>query len=118
MNTNISNLENYTNDMNFGAISLASRSGVMNDIKYKEGEYIVVIKDVISIVETSLIKSIEKTISHMEPNLDNLITLYWGDHSKENQSELENKLIDHFNSIEMEFHYGGQSDIEAWVVIE
>ena len=45
INTNISNLENYTNDMIFGVISLASRSGVMNNIEYKEGEYIVVIDD-------------------------------------------------------------------------
>ena len=31
---------------------------------------------------------------------------------------VENKLIDCFNSTEMEFQYGGQSNIEAWVVIE
>ena len=65
-----------------------------------------------------LIKSIEKTISHMESDSDSLITVYWGDHSNENQSELENKLIDRFSFIEMEFQYGGQSNIEAWVVIE
>ena len=118
LNTNISNLENYTNDMIFGAISLASRSGVMNNIEYKEGEYIVVINNAILFAETSLIKSIEKTISHMESDSDSLITVYWGDHSNENQSELENKLIDRFSSIEMEFQYGGQSNIEAWVVIE
>lgn len=118
LNTNILNLENYTNDMIFGAISLASRSGVMNNIEYKEGEYIVVINDAILFAETSLIKSIEKTISHMESDSDSLITVYWGDHSNENQSELENKLIDRFSSIEMEFQYGGQSNIEAWVVIE
>ena len=118
LNTNISNLENYTNDMIFGAISLASRSGVMNNIEYKEGEYIVVINDAILFAETSLIKSIEKTISHMESDSDSLITVYWGGHSNENQSELENKLIDRFSSIEMEFQYGGQSNIEAWVVIE
>ena len=118
LNTNILNLENYTNDMIFGAISLASRSGVMNNIEYKEGEYIVVINDAILFAETSLIKSIEKTISHMESGSDSLITVYWGDHSNENQSELENKLIDRFSSIEMEFQYGGQSNIEAWVVIE
>ena len=118
LNTNILNLENYTNDMIFGAISLASRSGVMNNIEYKEGEYIVVINDAILFAETSLIKSIEKTISHMESDSDSLITVYWGDHSNENQSELENKLIDRFSFIEMEFQYGGQSNIEAWVVIE
>jgi DAK2 domain fusion protein YloV len=118
LNTNILNLENYTNDMIFGAISLASRSGVMNNIEYKEGEYIVVINDAILFAETSLIKSIEKTISHVESDSDSLITVYWGDHSNENQSELENKLIDRFSSIEMEFQYGGQSNIEAWVVIE
>jgi len=118
LNTNILNLENYTNDMIFGAISLASRSGVMNNIEYKEGEYIVVINDAILFAETSLIKSIEKTISHLESDSDSLITVYWGDHSNENQSELENKLIDRFSSIEMEFQYGGQSNIEAWVVIE
>ena len=118
LNTNILNLENYTNDMIFGAISLASRSGVMNNIEYKEGEYIVVINDAILFAETSLIKSIEKTISHMESGSDSLITVYWGDHSNENQSELENKLIDRFSFIEMEFQYGGQSNIEAWVVIE
>ena len=54
----------------------------------------------------------------MEPGSDSLITVYWGDHSKVKQSELENKLIDRFSSIEMEFQYGGQSNIEAWVVIE
>ncbi len=118
INTNISNLENYTNDMIFGVISLASRSGVMNNIEYKEGEYIVVIDDEILFAETSLITTIEKTISHMEPGSDSLITVYWGDHSKVKQSELENKLIDRFSSIEMEFQYGGQSNIEAWVVIE
>ena len=118
LNTNILNLENYTNDMIFGAISLASRSGVMNNIEYKEGEYIVVINDAILFAETSLIKSIEKTISHVESDSDSLVTVYWGDHSNENQSELENKLIDRFSSIEMEFQYGGQSNIEAWVVIE
>ena len=118
LNTNILNLENCTNDMIFGAISLASRSGVMNNIEYKEGEYIVVINDAILFAETSLIKSIEKTISHVESDSDSLITVYWGDHSNENQSELENKLIDRFSSIEMEFQYGGQSNIEAWVVIE
>ena len=118
LNTNILNLENYTNDMIFGAISLASRSGVMNNIEYKEGEYIVVINDAILFAETSLIKSIEKTISHVESDSDSLITVYWGDHSNENQSELENKLIDRFSFIEMEFQYGGQSNIEAWVVIE
>ena len=118
LNTNILNLENYTNDMIFGAISLASRFGVMNNIEYKEGEYIVVINDAILFAETSLIKSIEKTISHMESDSDSLITVYWGDHSNENQSELENKLIDRFSFIEMEFQYGGQSNIEAWVVIE
>ena len=118
INTNISNLENYTNDMIFGAISLASRSGVMNNIEYNAGEYIVVINDAILFAETSLIKSIEKTISYMEPGSDNLVTVYWGDQSKENQSELENELMNCFNSTEMEFQYGGQSNIEAWVVIE
>ena len=66
----------------------------------------------------NIIQSIEKTISHVESDSDSLITVYWGDHSNENQSELENKLIDRFSSIEMEFQYGGQSNIEAWVVIE
>ena len=118
INTNISNLENYTNDMNFGSISLASRTGVMNGIKYKEGEYIVVIKDKILFAETSLMESVVQTISHIAPDSDSLITLYWGDHKKENINDIESKLTEQFNSIDMEFQYGGQSNIEAWVVIE
>ena len=118
INANISNLENYTIDMNFGSISLASRTGTMDSIKYKEGEYIVVIKGKILFAETSLMEAVSKTISHMVPNSDSLITLYWGEHNKEKINEIESKLIEQFNSIDMEFQYGGQSNIEAWVVIE
>jgi len=118
INTNISNLENNTTDMNFGSISLASRTGVMDNIKYKEGEYIVVIKDKILFAETTLIESVSKTISYMSPDQDSLITLYWGEHSKEKINKIESQLIEQFNSIDMEFQYGGQSNIEAWVAIE
>ena len=69
IDTNISNLENYRIDMNFGSISRASRSGIMNNTKYKEGEYIVVIKDKILFAESTLIDSIAKTISHMNQTL-------------------------------------------------
>ena len=118
VDVNISNLENYTIDMNFGAISLASRTGAMDSVKYKEGEYIVVIKDKILFAETSLMESVVKTISYMAPNSDSLVTLYWGDHSKAQISAIENTLIEQFDSIDMEFQYGGQSNIEAWIVIE
>ena len=118
IDTNISNLENYTIDMNFGSISRASRTGIMNNTKYKEGEYIVVIKDKILFAESTLIESISKTISHMNPDSESLITLYWGDHNKQQINEIESKLIQQFNFIDLEFQYGGQSNIEAWVVIE
>ena len=118
IDTNISNLENYTIDMNFGSISRASRAGIMNNTKYKEGEYIVVIKDKILFAESTLIESISKTISHMNPDSESLITLYWGDHNKQQINEIESKLIQQFNFIDLEFQYGGQSNIEAWVVIE
>ena len=118
IDTNISNLENYRIDMNFGSISRASRSGIMNNTKYKEGEYIVVIKDKILFAETTLIESVSKTISYMSPDPDSLITLYWGEHNKEKINEIESELIEQFNSIDLEFQYGGQSNIEAWVAIE
>ena len=54
----------------------------------------------------------------MSPDSDSLITLYWGEHSKEQTNEIESKLIEQFNSIDIEFQYGGQSNIEAWVAIE
>ena len=88
------------------------------NIKYKEGEYIVVIKDKILFAETTLIESVSKTISYMSPDQDSLITLYWGEHSKEKINKIESQLIEQFNSIDMEFQYGGQSNIEAWVAIE
>ena len=118
INTNISNLENYTIDMNFGSITVASRTGTMDKIKYKEGEYIVVIKDKILFAETSLMESVVQTILHIAPDSDSLITLYWGDHKKEDINDMESKLTEQFNSIDMEFQYGGQSNIEAWVAIE
>ena len=101
----IQNLKNHINDKNL--------STTVGD----EGGFALALKNNEEAIEF-IIKSIEKTISHMEPGSDSLITVYWGDHSKINQSELENKLIDLFSSIEMEFQYGGQSNIEAWVVIE
>lgn len=54
----------------------------------------------------------------MNPDSESLITLYWGDHNKQQINEIESKLIQQFNFIDLEFQYGGQSNIEAWVVIE
>jgi DAK2 domain fusion protein YloV len=116
-NTNLGNMTDSIKNMRFGSISQTSRSGSMNKIEYKENDYISIIDENIVFSEIDLVRSINKTIQHLNPNDDSYLTIYWGSDIK-HKDIIEQQIIEINEYLDLEFHDGGQKNLIASLVME
>lgn len=119
LSPNVEKIEKALATLRWGEVSETVRLGSFENISYEKGENIAILEGTISYANADPKKCVTELIRLMNPEEEDLCTLYYGADTTEKEALETRKIIsDQWPTIEVETLYGGQPTYKYLVTLE
>ncbi len=106
-------------DISYGEVTYAVRDSKFNGMEIREGDYIGLINDKISVQGDSAEDVVLDLLDAMEAHKHELLTVFYGSDTDEKDAlRLKGKIIGRYPDSEIELHYGGQPHYNYLLSVE
>jgi hypothetical protein len=92
-----------------GQVTFAVRDSKFNDLEIKEGNILGIAENKIEVIGENIEQTTLELLDKLIDEDSEIVTLFYGEEVTKDQGEnLQNTILDRYQHVEVELHYGGQ----------